>query len=311
MPEPPAPPAAPPAPPATPPPGAPPAPPPGTPPAPPPGTPPGAPPAPPAANPYPPTDWRHSVFPGISGDEKALKVLDKFKDQAAFVKSHAELESFQGTSVRIPKDDAKPEEWTAFFGKLGRPASPREYKFERPKLPEGISIDPEVESMILNAAFEAGNSGKQVEAFMKVAANQAVAAHERARSDRAKAQVALQGKWGDQYDKRVALAKSAISYHPPEIVEAFNSLKLADGTLLGNHPVIMELLYSDGYVKQESGYIVAEVDGIRTADAAAAEVKKLMSDPAYFDKSKPEHAEIVAKVNKLQQLRFPGAPQNA
>jgi hypothetical protein len=251
------------------------------------------------------------VFPGISGDEKALKVLDKFKDQAAFVKSHAELESFQGTSVRIPKDDAKPEEWTAYYAKLGRPASPMEYKFERPKLPEGVSIDPELESFLLESAFESGASNRQAQVLFNNAAKVTVAAHERVMADRGKAQVALKAKWGMEFDRRVALAKSAINFHPPEVIDAFNTLKLADGSLLGNHPVILELLYADGLAKQEAGWMVGEVDGITTADAAAAEVKKLMANPAYFDKAKPEHQEIVAKVNRLQQLRFPGAPQNA
>jgi hypothetical protein len=251
------------------------------------------------------------VFPGISGDEKALKVLDKFKDQAAFVKSHAELESFQGSSVRIPKDDAKPEEWTTFFGKLGRPASPMEYKFERPALPEGMSMDPEIESFLLNSSFEAGLNGKQAQTIFQGAAKLAVAHEEKTRADRGKAQVALKAKWGMEYDRRIALAKSAINFHPPDVIEAFNGLKLADGTLLGNHPVVLELLYADGLAKQEAGWMVGEVDGITTADAAKVEVEKLMKNPAYFDKSKPDHAEIVAKVNKLQQLRFPGAPQQA
>jgi hypothetical protein len=251
------------------------------------------------------------VFPSLAGDEKALKVLDKFKEQTAFVKSHAELESFQGSSVRIPKDDAKPEEWTAYYGKLGRPASPQEYKFERPKLPEGVSMDPEVESFLLNSAFEAGANNRQAQVLFQNAAKMAIAEHERVLADRGKAQVVLKGKWGMEYDRRVALAKSAVNFHPPDVIEAFNSLKLADGSLLGNHPVILELLYADGLAKQEAGWMVGEVDGITTADAAKVEVQKLMANPAYFDKSKPEHAEIVAKVNKLQQLRFPGSPQQS
>jgi hypothetical protein len=244
------------------------------------------------------------VFPGISGDEKALKVLDKFKDQAAFVKSHAELESFQGSSVRVPKDDAKPEEWSAFYGKLGRPASAAEYKFERPKLPEGVKLDPGLEEAFLQMSFEEGLTNKQVEIRFRNAAKMAVAEAERTMLSRRNAEAALNKEWGMEAGKRLAMAKKAAEVLGPDFVEMLKSTKLADGSLLGNHPGMSKALYGLGLMSQEAGWVVAEVDGITTADGAKVEVEKLMKHPAYFDNTKPEHKEIVEKVNRLQQLRY-------
>jgi hypothetical protein len=304
MPDPPAPPA--PAPPAP----APPAPPAPGPPAPPAPPVPPAPPTPPAppANPYKADDWRHGVFTSLASDEKAIKVLEKFKDQAAFVKSHAELESFQGTSVRIPKDDAKPEEWQAFYQKVGRPPSAAEYKFERPQLPEGVTLPKGMEEAILQTAYEAGLTNRQAEHFFKLTAKTAVAAAERSLLSRKASEAALNKEWGMEYDKRIGLAKKAAEVLGPEFSEMIKTTKLADGTILANHPGMAKALYGLGLMSQEAGWVVAEVDGITTADAAAAEVQKLMKDPAYYDSTKPNHKEIVEKVNRLQKLRFGTAP---
>lgn len=255
-------------------------------------------------NPYQPNDWRHGLFPALSADEKALKVLEKFKDPAAFVKSHAELESFQGQSVRIPKADAKPEDWTAFYQKLGRPPSPAEYQFERPQLPKDIQMDPELESWLLNSAFEAGLNGKQVERFFANAARMTIADAERTAAERRRAEAALVKEWGMEYENRLALARKALETTGAE------TAKVLHESGLGNHPAILKAFYALGGMLQESGYVVASVDGITTKEAAAAEVKKLMADPAYLDSSKPGHKELVEKVNKLQQLRFPGVPRN-
>ncbi len=255
-------------------------------------------------NPYQPNDWRYGLFPALSADEKAVKVLDKFKDLPTFVKSHAELEAFQGQSVRIPKADAKPEEWQAFYGKLGRPATPAEYKFERPQLPEGIRISPEAEEMILQTAHEAGLTHKQVEHFFKVTAKRAVAEAENALISRRNAETALNKEWGMEYNKRLALSKKAGELLGEDFVSLLKTTKLADGTLLGNHPGMAKALYGLGLMSQEAGWVVGEVDGITTADAAEKEMDKLMSDPAYRDASKPNHKEICEKVKKLAQLVY-------
>lgn len=255
-------------------------------------------------NPYQPNDWRHGLFPALSTDEKAVKALEKFKEPAAAIKSLVELESYQGQSVRIPKPDAKPEEWQAFYGKLGRPASAAEYKFERPQLPEGVQLRPEVEESLLQMSWEAGLHGKQVERLFQGAAKMAIAEAEKTLISRRNAEAALNKEWGMEATKRLAMAKKAAEVLGPDFVELMKTTKLADGSLLGNHPGMAKALYGLGLMSQEAGWVVAEVDGITTADGANAERQKLMKHPAYLDKSKPEHAEIVEKVNRLAKLQF-------
>ena len=258
----------------------------------------------PPANPYQPNDWRHGLFPSFAADEKALKALEKFKEPSAAIKSLVELESYQGQSVRIPKADAKPEDWTAFYGKLGRPASPSEYKFERPQMPSDVKMDPGMESWLLESCFEAGCNDKQVERIFQNAARLTVQEHETTIAERRRAEAALVKEWGMEYEPRLALAKKALE------TAGSDTAKVLAESGLGNHPAILKAFYALGGMLQEAGFVVASVDGITTAEAAGAEVRKLMADPAYLESSNPKHAEIVEKVNKLQQLRFPGTPRN-
>ncbi len=274
------------------------------------GAPGGSPPPAGAVNPYQPNDWRHGLFPALSADEKAVKALEKFKEPAAAIKSLVELESYQGQSVRMPKDDAKPEEWTAFYQKLGRPPSVAEYNFERLAMPQGVSVDPEMESALLNTAFEAGLNNRQAKALWDSVARSEIRFQEQSVAEVRKARAELNKEWGVEFDKRFALSKKAAEFLGEDFTTLLNTTKLPDGTLLGNHPKMARALYGLGLASQEAGWVVAEVDGISTKEAAAAEVQKLMKNPAYTDKTKPEHEETVAKVNRLQQLRFPGTPRN-
>lgn len=258
----------------------------------------------PASNPFAPTDWRHGVATSLAGDEKALNVLKKFKEPAAFVKSHVEMEAYQGQSVRIPGPDAKPEELAKFYGKLGRPASPAEYDFERPQLPKGVEINPAMESAILETAHRAGLNGQQTKQFFDLAAGLAVADAERSAADMRAARAELAKDWGMEYEKREALAVKAAALAGPAFSEFLDKTVLPDGTKLGNHPEILRAYYALGLMMQETGHIVAEVNGITTAAAAAKEVERLMKHEAYMNPQHPEHMSTVDMVNRLQQLRY-------
>jgi len=52
--------------------------------------------------------------------------------------SYAEMERMQGDALRVPKQDATPEEWDKFYSKLGRPETADKYEYKRP---EGLPPD--------------------------------------------------------------------------------------------------------------------------------------------------------------------------
>ncbi len=71
-----------------------------------------------------------------------------------------------GSSIRIPKDDAPPEEKNAFLNKLGRPEKPDGYEFAAPKsLPEGLPYDGERATAFKTKAHELGLTKTQAAAL--------------------------------------------------------------------------------------------------------------------------------------------------
>jgi len=68
----------------------------------------------------------------ISNEElKSNKLWERLKGKDAdeFAKYITELQSYNGRKGDIPKEDATPEEWAEFYGKLGRPESIEGYDF--------------------------------------------------------------------------------------------------------------------------------------------------------------------------------------
>jgi hypothetical protein len=81
------------------------------------------------------------------------------------VTSYRELESKLGKSLTPPPDDAKPEDWNAFYAKLGRPEKPEAYEFKLPEgLPENFPYDGKNAVEFKNWAHEAGLTPRQAQA---------------------------------------------------------------------------------------------------------------------------------------------------
>jgi hypothetical protein len=80
-------------------------------------------------------DWK-SV--GLSKETADFVAAKGWKDPSVVVGSYQNLEKTLGNSVRIPGEDAKPEDVAKFWSKVGRPEKAEEYKApEGYKVPDG------------------------------------------------------------------------------------------------------------------------------------------------------------------------------
>jgi len=92
---------------------------------------PAAPEAPPASSVF---DWKAT---GLSKESLEWVGGKGFKDLNAAFGSHQNLEKDYRQSVKIPGDDAKPEDISKFWARMGRPEKSDDYKLEGYKPPEG------------------------------------------------------------------------------------------------------------------------------------------------------------------------------
>lgn len=104
------------------------------------------------------------AYEGLEADN--LEWLQKNEalrtDPKALAKHAFNQEKLLGSAIRVPKDDATPEERDAFLNKLGRPENPDGYQFTPPKdMPEGLAYDGDFASAFKAKAHELGLTAKQ------------------------------------------------------------------------------------------------------------------------------------------------------
>jgi hypothetical protein len=245
-------------------------------------------------------DWRA----GLPDDLKAEKSLESFKDIGGLAKSYVEAQKMIGGSVRIPKADAKPEEWDAFYKKAGRPDKPEEYEVSKPpNMPEGMNLDENLIKWFLPTAHAAGLSKAQVAGLMEKWNERAFSqAHEQQKS-MAQEITKLKEEWGPNFNGRVELGLRGIErLLKPE--EASKFKELMDTTGLGNNPLMLKYAHLVGKMLKEDGYIMGDGSGGAAGlDAVKGKIKAINEDPkhAYWDEKHQGHKSAVDEMSKLMR----------
>lgn len=83
-------------------------------------------------------------------------------DPSALARRAYNQDKLLGDAIRVPKEDATPEERDAFLNKLGRPEKPDGYQLKTPeKMPEGMPYDGEFASAFKAEAHKLGLTAAQ------------------------------------------------------------------------------------------------------------------------------------------------------
>lgn len=183
-------------------------------------------------------DWVKEHLSGVEGAEK----LGKFNGVAALAKAYLNLESYQGSSVRVPGDTATAEEWNKFYEKAGRPPSPEGYELH-------ISDDPGQEAEAA-AAFKAqvhklGLSARQARGFWDWSAEygrgRVKTLQTEAQTREQQALNTLQGEWGVEYGPNVGKATRIIQrFGGPDALQFFQNSRV------GANPTVLRMLVAIG-----------------------------------------------------------------
>lgn len=240
-------------------------------------------------NPSPaPTDWRASLPEDLRGH----KTFEKFKDPAEVARAYVQLEGYQGRSVVIPGKDAKPEEVTAFYGKLGVPESAEKYELTKP---EGVEFDPAIEKDFKGIAHQLHLTQAQVAGlqqwFMGSPMGNPDIASEKLEQITERD---LRAEWGGAFDFNMKLAQRAVKE-----VGGKDVYDLLHATGLGNHPAIVRMFHRLGREYAEDGTFIrdAQSGGLMTPADAQAKIRAIMSDPKH-----PYHSGVQAAIDEVRGL---------
>lgn len=239
----------------------------------------------------------------IPEDLKQEKFWEQVPDMPTLVKNYGNAQKLIGSSVRVPGDDATPEQRAAFYKKLGRPDDPKGYQLDgvqgADKLPQDLV------EWFKQASFDAGvpQTGfntmlsKYVPVFegMKEASADQIAIEARQVEETLK----RADQWGANYDRNMALARRAIAKLGSE-----ETLDKIERLGLGNDIPFMNMFYNAGKRMAERGLIPGEIPGIQNAEAAKSRIGEIQAKPEYWDTSKPGHKQLVEEAQKLYQVAY-------
>lgn len=259
-----------------------------------------------------------SLIPGLDPDTLNHPALQNVKDPADLAKQFVHLQSLIGKkSVPIPGEDATADDWNQFYSNLGRPESSEKYSFVQ-------ALDPEVREQaqqflgpILETFHQAGLTDEQATAvatnYLKTSADQFEARQQAAAQAVQASETALRQKWGAAYDAKLNAAAEAADTLFGENINQFKQIQLADGTFLGDNPLMIELLSALGEANYEGAIHPGGSRATMTPDEAAAELQAMMSDPdameAYKNRDHPQHKAVLARRLDLRRMANPDQGQ--
>ncbi len=226
--------------------------------------------------------------------------IKDYNDLGSLVKSHVEMGKTLGTSVRIPGQDAKPEEVAAFHGKLGRPEAAEKYEYAGPEnLAEKFQTDDETINAFRKIAFEQGYTPTQFKAatdFYNGILTKSADGFPTSEST----EELLKKEWGEKYEGNIASARKAVTHFS----NGNDFSEWLDESGFGNLPQMARFLTSVGMTLGESRVPEGLPSGNTGANEAKEKISAVYNDKthAYHDRNNINHKQAVADMQKLFQL---------
>jgi len=224
-------------------------------------------------------------------DDGVKGLLGKYKTPDDFAKGAANLSKKVGEKgLSIPGEDATDEERAEFYTKLGRPESPDKYSWE---MPEGFEMDQEWYAEKSKEMFDKGISDDAHSLIMDLYRQDRERINELAQNHQdelvAKTEPALREEWKEDYDANMKQSM--------EVAERFGVKELLkDYGIINELPVIkmlheVALSTTEGKVEPSSGFT-----------SSKEELASLKNDPAYMDRTHPNHKNVLKRVVELSGI---------
>ena len=267
-----------------------------------------------AGNP-PITDWRTSLPEDLRSEKVFESIKGKDINEAfpILAKNYVHAQKLVGAEkLVVPGPSATPEELSAFYTKLGRPAKPEEYSI---KLPEGLTEDRLDKVRVDTWRKELHDAG-----IPKVAAERLLSkyladehgAHTAAQAAQTKAleqnELSLKQEFGTKFDEKVNHARWAVKEFGSDAL-----LQMLDQTGLGSHPEVVKLFAKIGESVGDDrarGQGSRQMAGATLApETAQHELTIFNKNPentkALFDANHPRHDAVVSERKALFEAAFP------
>lgn len=241
------------------------------------------------------SDWRSQLPEELQKDAS----ISKFDSPATLAKSYLNAQRLLGADkIPVPGKNATAEDWKNVYHKLGLPESKDKYAV---KFKEGISLNEEFANTFKEQAYNAGVLPQQAQAMadwfsdINLKAEQTIA-EEKQKQFKADQEV-LAKEWGQGYNTKIARAMKVLEDHGgKELIDHLNATGMgADGKVVKFLAALGDKLYAEHKIVNESGALTTG----KTPDEIRREINRMMADPAYMNKSHPNHKQAVKDMQDL------------
>ena len=241
------------------------------------------------------------------GDIGKDKSFEPIKDFNGLAKSYVEAQKMIGSSIRLPKKDAKPEDRQKAVGDiLGKlrtegilespPESAEKYEIKFPT-EEGWKANEPLVKSFKEAAHKLGVPPSQVQGMFDWYLNFQAEAHREVETEFENSKRALKSEFGGLYIRKMEAARRAAAKYLGEDGDA----------LISNLPPkagirILKALAEIGDPMLEDAMVAGEIPGVVTEEQLKTQINAMMDKKHPLqDLSHPLHNDAVGKYSKLQQ----------
>lgn len=247
-----------------------------------------------------------SWYDELDADLKANPSITKFKAPGELAKSYVELSKTLGKDkVVLPTDKSTPEEWKAFWKKVGAPEKDSDYDVGDDDMPEPIRISPEAKSALQKKAIELGVPKHHFEELFKtfkgLTETKFKQETDKVANLRGESETELRKEWGAAYDAKVTGAQ--------KVIDTFFKDK-------GVRPEFQILANDKGFIKAMADIAESisedKIAGVArtsmTPQEAQQELNNIVGNMKgpYYNELHPEHDAMVQKVLDLQAMVMRG-----
>ncbi len=243
----------------------------------------------------------------IPEDYKEEKSLQNFSNMNDFVKSYLHSQKLVGADkIPVPNKLATDEDWNAVYERLGRPETPDGYKYD---LPKETKLEESTLKAFSEEAHKLGLLPKQAQGIINyynsIAEQSEQASLVNEEASRAEAEVELRKEYGPAYDLKIAQARNLATNTLG--ADFLRNTKLADGSVLGNHPQVVRAFADLASKMSEDSMVQGETPSVMTVKEIDSEIESLTQPgSAYWDKTHINHRKAVSEVQRLYELKNNG-----
>lgn len=263
----------------------------------------------------PAADWRA----GLPEDLRTHPALENFDGVDALAREHVNAQKLIGRKGVIPPGpDGNEGDWARYYSELGRPATPEDYDLSGVERPDDLPWNEADEAHMLARMHAVGLTNDQARALVRDYAELQGKSWREARARDARtvetALGELKNDWGGSFDARIDLANRAFAAAFGENVETARQMRLADGSLLGDHPTIVRAFAAMGETMREADLVGGKSARIAPgAEEARGRLSALETNAdtraALLDRGHPDHRRVVAERSELAQIAFGGGDE--